>query len=92
MEQRKNSFDKPEGVQNSPVEKAESVTSETSSHKMRIDELTGGEDDHSMELDNTSVKQASGSNGSISKIILLNCTNLTFHFFRFQSFKHFFSH
>lgn len=80
MEQRKNSIEQPEGVQSSPVEKAESVTSETSSHKMRIDELTGGEDDHSMEVDNTSVKQAASSSGSISKTILLNCTKLTFYY------------
>ena len=67
MEPPNNSFEQPEEIQ----EKAESVTSETSSHKMRIDELTGGEEDHSMEVDNTSVKQATSSIGSISKIILL---------------------
>ena len=71
MEPTNNSFEQPEEIQNSSVEKAESVTSETSSHKMRIDELTGGEEDHSMEVDNTSVKQATSSIGSISKIILL---------------------
>ena len=67
MEPPNNSFEQPEEIQ----EKAESVTSETSSHKMRIDELTGGEEDHYMEVDNTSVKQATSSSGSISKIILL---------------------
>lgn len=71
MEPTNNSFEQPEGNQNIPADKAESVTSETSSHKMRIDELTGGEEDHSMEVDSTSVKQATGSNGSTSKIILL---------------------
>lgn len=72
MEPTNNSFEQPEGIQNSPIEKAESITSETSSHKMRIDELTGGEEDHSMEVDNsTSVKQATSSSGIISKINLL---------------------
>lgn len=67
MESTNNSFEPAEEVQNLPVEAAESVTSETSSHKMRIDELTG-EEDHSMEVDNTSVKHTTGSSGSISKL------------------------
>lgn len=52
-------------------EKAESVTSETSSHKMRIDELNC-EEDHSMEVDNNSVKHTASSSGSISKKIFYN--------------------
>jgi histone deacetylase complex regulatory component SIN3 len=81
MEPKNYSFEQPEGVQNSSAEKAESITSEASSHKMRIDELTGGEDNHSMEIDNTSLKQAASSSGSISKIILFKFIKLTFLFY-----------
>lgn len=44
-----NHFEQPEEALNYHPELAESVTSETSSHKMRIDELTG-EEDHSMDV------------------------------------------
>lgn len=80
MEPTNNSFEPAEEVQNMPVEAAESVTSETSSHKMRIDELTG-EEDQSMEVDNTSVKHNASSSGSISKpsyfcVTSVNCSFL----------------
>lgn len=81
MEPKNNSFEQSENVQATPGERAESITSETSSHKMRIDELTG-EEDHSMEVDNTSAKHNSSSSGSISKNITFNLIKLNQYFCR----------
>lgn len=54
-----------------PVEKAESVTSETSftasttSNKMKIDELTGEETEHAMEVDSLSNSTKPNSNTNL---------------------------
>ncbi len=54
-----------------PVEKAESVSSEmsfmasTTSHKMKIDELTGEETEHAMEVDSLSNSTKPSSNTNL---------------------------
>lgn len=56
-----------------PVEKAESVTSETSyaastsstNNKMKIDEITGEENEHAMEIDSISNSTKPNSNNFI---------------------------